>query len=264
MMRSTISPNQKKRLPKPITVTFVAVFWILVWQIVYYIVGSDIIVASPISTFKRVIELGSTAYFWACTLNSILHILCGFLLALIVSIVLAALCSKSKLLYTLFSPIIKLIKATPVASFIVLALFWLSSGVSSFIAFLMVMPLIFTNLVEGFKNVDPSLLEMAKVYRFSRLKKIRLIYIPSIMPYFVSACSVGLGFAWKSGIAAEVIGLPKTSLGLEIYNAKIYLETVDIFALTAVIIILSVIMEKGFMFLLKKLSNRILKGGGKS
>ena len=261
MMHSTSYPN-KKRLPKPITITLVAVFWILVWQIVYYVVGSDIIVASPISTFKRVIELGSTAYFWACTLNSILHILGGFLLALVVSIILAALCSKSNVLHTLFSPIIKLVKATPVASFIVLALFWLSSGVSSFIAFLMVMPLIFTNLVEGFKNIDPALLEMAKIYRISIFKKIRLIYVPSIMPYFVSACSVGLGFAWKSGIAAEVIGLPKTSLGLEIYNAKIYLETVDIFALTAVIIVLSVIMEKGFMFLLKKLSKKILKGGG--
>ena len=82
------------------------------------------------------------------------------------------------------------------------------------------------------------------------------------MPYFVSAISVGLGFAWKSGIAAEVIGLSKNSLGLEIYNSKIYIETTDLFAYTLVIILLSVLMEKAVMFTLKKLSKKVLKGGG--
>ena len=84
------------------------------------------------------------------------------------------------------------------------------------------------------------------------------------MPYFVSACSVGLGFGWKAGIAAEVIGLPKNTLGLEIYNSKIYIETIDLFALTAVIIILSILLEKVFMFLLSRLSKRILKGGAEN
>jgi len=257
-----ISIMKNKKFKKSAVKALALGFWIFVWQIVYMIVGSDIIVASPFMTFARVFSLAKTSFFWLCTVTSISNILIGFLIAVIVAAVLAALSNRFKLIEILFSPIIKLIKATPVASFIILALFWIKNQVPSFIAFLMVVPIVYSNLYEGFKNVDKNLLEMAKIYNFSLIKKIRLIYIPSLMPYFVSAISVGLGFAWKSGIAAEVIGLSKNSLGLEIYNSKIYIETTDLFAYTLVIILLSVIMEKLVMFILKKLSNKVLKGGG--
>jgi len=253
--------NKTKKLAK---LALVLLFWLVVWQVVYLIIGSDVIFASPLATFKRVFELAATADFWKNCANSIFNILFGFVLALVFSVPFAALTARFRFINLLFSPIVKLIKATPVASFIVLALFWLKSGVVSFIAFLMVVPLVYSNLSEGFQNMDKGLLEMAKVYKFSFIKKVRLIYIPSLMPYFVAACSVGLGFAWKAGIAAEVIGLPNNTLGLEIYNAKIYIETVDLFALTAVIIVLSIIMEKAFMWLLRKLSKKILRGGGKN
>lgn len=254
----------KKKGSKIVFSLLAAVFWIGVWQIVHIAVGSSIIVASPLETFRRVFTLGLTVEFWIFTLNSIGHILLGFLLAVAVATPLAALTARFELLHRLFSPFLKLIRATPVASFIVLALFWLSKeGVPSFIAFLMVVPLIFSNLSEGFSNIDPHLLEMAEIYRFSFLKKARLIYLPSLMPYFVSACSVGLGFAWKSGVAAEVIALPEKTLGLEIYNAKVYIETVDLFALTFVIIMISIVMEKAFLYVLKCLSNKVLKGGAK-
>lgn len=251
------------KIPKPIKIAFIAIFWLLVWQIVYIAVGSEYVFASPLTTVKRVASLALTGDFWICIANSVWHVVLGFTLALLISIPLAALCYKAKFIQTLFSPIIKIIRATPVASFIVLALFWFRSGVASFIALLMVVPLVYSNLSKGFENVDPSLLEMAKVYNFSFFKKVRLIYIPSLMPYFVAACSTGLGFAFKASIAAEVIGLPKNSLGAEIYNAKIYIETTDLFALTVVIILLSVIMEKVFMLLLNFLSKKILKGGVK-
>lgn len=261
MITSILQNKKLKKYVKPAAFVLSAVFWLLVWQIIYLIVGSDVIVASPIATFKRVFELAGTSYFWLCVGNSILNVLFGFALALILSVILAALSSRYIFFEYLFSPIIKLVRATPVASFIVLALFWLNDGVPSFIVFLMVVPLIYSNLTEGLKNVDKDLLEMASIYNFSFIKKVRLIYIPSLMPYFVSACSVGLGFGWKAGIAAEVIGLPKNTLGLEIYNSKIYIETIDLFALTAVIIILSILLEKVFMFLLSRLSKSILKGG---
>ncbi len=257
-----ISIMKNKNLNKTLVTAFALVFWIFVWQVVYMIVGSDIIVASPIATFIRVFSLAKTLFFWLCTLTSISNILLGFFVAVIVATLLAALSSHFKLIDILFSPIIKLIKATPVASFIILALFWIKNQVPSFIAFLMVVPIVYSNLYEGFKNVDKNLLEMAKIYNFSFVKKVRLIFIPSLMPYFVSAISVGLGFAWKSGIAAEVIGLSKNSLGLEIYNSKIYIETTDLFAYTLVIILLSVLMEKLVMFILKRLSSKVLKGGG--
>ncbi len=261
-MTTSITQNKAfQKLKKPLAFFLSAIFWLGVWEIVYLIVGSDVIIASPIGTFKRVFELSTQGQFWLCVGNSLLNVIIGFSLAVVLSVLLAALSHRFIFLEYLFAPIVKLIRATPVASFIVLALFWLKSGVPSFIAFIMVVPLIYSNITEGLKNVDKNLLEMAKVYNFSFFKKIRLIYVPSLMPYFVSASSVGLGFAWKAGIAAEVIGLPKNTLGLAIYDAKIYIETIDLFALTAVIIILSVFLEKAFMFLLSRLSKKILKGG---
>ena len=251
----------KNKLKKIVTSFIVFSFWILVWQVIYFFVGSDIIVASPYDTFKRVFSLMFTNNFWPAVLNSICHIVEGFFAAVIVGIGLAVFSKNFRFIDLLFAPILKIVKATPVASFIILALFWIQGSVSPFIAFLMVVPIIYANLLEGLKNVDSNLLEMAEIYNFSLAKKIRLIYIPSLMPYFVSAFSVGLGFAWKSGIAAEVIAHSGNSLGLKIYNAKIYLETVDIFAYTVVIIALSILMEKLFMFILTGVSKKILKGG---
>lgn len=256
--------NNKSAIKNALYSIFAAAFWLFIWQIIYFIVGSDVIVASPLSTFLRIIELSAQSGFWLSILNSIGNILLGFILSIVVAVPLSAICSRSQFLKRLFSPLVKLVRATPVASFIILAVFWLSTSlVPTFISFLMVVPLVFANLSEGFNNIDKNLIEMARVYRFDLFKKIRLIYIPSLMPYFVSACSVGLGFAFKSGIAAEVIAQSKNTLGLAIYDAKVYIETVDVFALTVVIIILSILLEKAFMFLIKSVSDKVLKGGAK-
>ena len=85
---------------------------------------------------------------------------------------------------------------------------------------------------------------MAQVFRLSVGKKLLYIYLPAVAPFFVSACSVSLGLCWKSGIAAEVIGTPDGSIGAVFYQAKIFLQTV-------VVVAVSVAFEKLFMFLLR-------------
>jgi len=131
-----------------------------------------------------------------------------------------------------------------------------------FIAFLMVVPMVWTNLYAGLEHADPELLEMARVFQFSPWKKLRCIYIPALMPYFTAACSTGLGFAWKSAVAAEVIAHPENSIGLRIYNAKIYLETTDLFAWTIGIVLISVMLERIALLLLARLERRLLGGIG--
>ena len=61
-----------------------------------------------------------------------------------------------------------------------------------------------------------------------------------------AAVTTGVGFAWKSGIAGEVIAIPKDAIGTQLYDAKVYLETTDLFAWTVVIVVLSVLIEKLF------------------
>lgn len=248
-------------------------FWILVWQSVVMILdkksgnamGGTLLVASPFETVKTLVTLVQSAEFWRAVGYSFAKIASGFFLAVVTGVICAVFASVSGVVRALLNPVLRLIKAVPVASFIILALFWLSSSknLSILISFLMVLPVIYTNVLQGIESTDRELLEMASVFRLSVGKRIRYIYIPAVMPYFVSACSVGLGFCFKSGIAAEIIGLPSDSIGERLYEAKLYLLTEELFAWTAVIVLVSVVFEKAVMLLVKTLA-RILAGDVKT
>ncbi len=235
-------------------------FWLLVWQIIVLwldnksgAMGGSILVASPFETLKTLFVLIRTAEFWKAVGYSFAKIASGFFLAVAAGVFCAVLASVSGLVRALLNPVLRLIKAVPVASFIILALFWLPSSekLSVLISFLMVLPVIYTNVLQGIGSTDKELLEMAAVFRISFGKRLRYIYIPAVLPYFVSACSVGLGFCFKSGIAAEIIGLPQNSIGERLYEAKLYLLTEELLAWTAVIVLVSVVFEKAVMLLVK-------------
>ena len=143
------------------------------------------------------------------------------------------------------------------ASFIILLFIWLSGAViPSFIGMLIVIPVVCQNVYEALASVDESLLEAAQVYQLTKVQKIQFIYIPALRTYFLAAVKTSLGLSFKAGIAAEILCTPKFSIGKEIYGAKIYLNTVDVFAWTAVVIILSLIFELVFVKLLNKVTSR--------
>ena len=138
-------------------------------------------------------------------------------------------------------------------AFAALALILFSSrNLAVLISFLIVLPVLYTNLLSGIRAADPQLLEMARVFRVPALRGIRYVYLPQVLPYFRSACGSALGLCWKSGIAAEVIGMPDGSIGEQLQQAKIYLNTPDLFAWTLVIVLVSLIFEKVFLALLKR------------
>ena len=233
----------------------VIILWIFIWQLISLFVNKDILLPAPIAVFKRLYTMLFDYGFWQTAVLSTLRIMEGFLSAVLLGTLLAIATCKSKFLNEIMLPLLNTIKATPVASFIILALVWIPSGIiPSFISFLMVLPMVWANLSQGITNVDKSLLEMAYVFKLKRFKKFKDIYIPSVLPYFMAACTTGLGFAWKSGVAAEVIANTKISIGSQIYKSKIYRETVDLFAWTVVVILISVVLE----VLMKKLMKKVL------
>ncbi len=134
------------------------------------------------------------------------------------------------------------IKAIPVASFIILVLIWVPSrNLSIVISFLMVLPVVYTNVLNGIASTDRKLLEMAQVFRVPLSRRIRYIYLSQLLPFLRTGFSLSLGLCWKAGIAAEVIGIPKGSIGEKLYEAKVYLQTADLFAWTLVIVLISVL-----------------------
>ena len=185
------------------------------------------------------------------------RILGGFLLSCLTAAALAALAARYPLAEELLAPPTAAVKATPVASFIILALVWLDSRrLPVFIAFLMVFPTVYLNLLEGIRQTDGRLLEMARVFHVPPVRQLWGIYLPQVLPYFRSAASLGLGLCWKAGIAAEVIGLPAGSMGERLYTAKIYFQTPDLFAWTAAVVAVSAVFERLFLKLVDAVAGK--------
>lgn len=220
-------------------------------MLVYAGMGTSLLLPSPAETFLRLRQLLGDPSFYSIIGHTFLRIFSGFLLATAAGCILGGLTAFSPLLYRFFALPMNAIKSTPVASFVILALVWIKGeNLSTFIAFLMVLPVIWQSVHTGLGSADPELLEMARVYRFSRGKKLRYLYLPAALPYLISAMRVGLGFSWKSGIAGEVIAIPSQAIGTQLYNAKIYLDMPGLFAWTIVIILLSAAIERVVLFLL--------------
>jgi NitT/TauT family transport system permease protein len=252
MMISTIL--NRNRIEKIASV----VFALIVWQASAMLIGESLLLVTPIAVVKRLFSLFTEADFFTSIGYSFLRIVAGFLIGLVAGSLMAAIAGKFHLAEIMFWPFIATIKSVPVASFIILCLIWLSMGtLSSFISFLMVLPIIYSNVLQGIKSTDKKLLEMAEVFRVGLFRRIVFIYMPQLKPYLISACSVAMGLAWKSGIAAEVIGVSNGSIGEKLYEAKIYYTTADLFAWTVVIVVLSIGFEKLFLYVIKKFYARL-------
>ena len=228
------------------------IFWLFLWQAGAMVINQRIILVSPLRVLARLAELAPTPEFWGAIGYSLVRITAGFLLGVAAGTLLAALSARFRRVEELLAPALLAIKSIPVASFIILALILFSSrNLAVLISFLIVLPVLYTNILGGIWAADVQLLEMARVFRIPAARRIRYVYLPQVLPYFRSACDSALGLCWKSGIAAEVIGMPDGSIGEQLQQAKIYLNTPDLFAWTLVIVLVSLVFEKVFLALLK-------------
>ena len=234
----------KAKLLKIFKAALVAAFWIGIWYFISLYVNREILVPSPQKTLETFISLFATEKFRTALVKSLLRILVGFLLALAAGCVGAVLSSRFKFFEELFSPLLNLVRAVPVASFIILALVWIkTNSLPVFMSFFMVRPIIWDNMLHGMRGVDTAALEAAAVDGAGKWRQIFYIVLPNLAPAFLSSAVTGLGFAWKAGIAAEVICRPQESLGNMLASAKNYLESAEVFAITATVIVLSLIFE---------------------
>lgn len=243
---------QNKLLRSAITLLLPPAFWLGVWQLAAMWVeasvngrGNELLLPFPMTVLRALSRLCVTPAFWETVAASLLRILLGMAAGVLIGAVLSVLTTSSRWCDRLLSPAIRVIRATPVASFILLILLWTGRDlVPVIIAALMVLPVVWANLSRGIRSTDPQLLEMARAYRFSKFKTVQLIYLPSLRPYFSASLTTSMGLAWKSGAAAEVLCLPKWGLGSRIYHSKLALEIPDLFAWTIVVIALSLLLEK--------------------
>lgn len=249
-----VSTTQRTRIIKAGAIAF----WLAVWEIASLLIGEELFLPSPISVLEALAASAVDLSFWSAVLFTIERIILGFIISLSSAVILAFLSYRWRILGILLEPIVKVVRATPVASIVILILVWVRSrNLSVVISFMMVFPVVYQNVLKGLCDTDRNLIEMADAYRIRTLKRIRYIYLPYLVPYLESAISISLGLAWKSGIAAEVIGLPDGSIGERVYEAKIYLSMPDLFASTVIVIILAFVFERVFLYLSRIILRRI-------
>ena len=246
--------QNKDRLCKALAV----IFALLVWQTTAVAVDQSILLVSPVDVALRLTTIWQVEGFASSIWFSFYHIAGGFLLALVSGILLAALSGRFRWVETALWPFMITVKTVPVASFGVLCLIWLSAqNLSVFISFLIVLPVVYGNVLQGIKSEDGKMLEVAEVFRMPVLRRILYIHMPQLKPFILSACATALGMSWKAGIAAEIIGTPDGSIGKQLYYAKIYLDTDDLLCWTVIIVIVSVAFEKLFMLALRAAYRRL-------
>ena len=245
------------RIKKAAYAALALVFWIALWQIAAMYVGKEVILPTPFRVGERFLALAQTAPFWRATALSLLRIMGGYALGVTAGVLLGAAMYFAKPIRILFSPFLTVVKTTPVASFILIAYFIITdTAIPVFITFLMVLPMMAASVFTSLCGTDPALLEMTRVYRFSFGKTLRTLYLPTVLPHFVGQALTALGMGWKAGIAAEVLCTPRDSIGKYLYDAKVHIETVDTFAYTLLVVLISLVLEK----VLSALANRV-RGG---
>lgn len=236
----------KNKLKTAILTAGSIVFWILLWHILASIENKKLLfdIPLPSQTLKEFFVCIKDKEFWISVGNSLGHIVSGFVSAVILGILFGILSGNSRFFKIFTSPISRLIRSVPVAAFIVLAWLWIPSDlIPAFIAFLMVFPIIWLQVENGLLSVDSKLVEMARVMGMNKKDIILNIKLPTLLPALRNACITGLGFAWKSGVAAEVICNPTGSIGALLSNAKSNIEFNRVFAIVLTIVILSLILE---------------------
>lgn len=237
-----------------------AAFWLLLWTLLAARVGQELLLPSPLQVLQAALRLTGGTDFWLTVGTSILRVLGGLLAGCVLGLLLAFLTSVSPIAHALIAPLMTLVKSTPVASFIILALVWLGrSTVPLLITGLMVLPVVWANVSAGIAAQDPKLRELAQVYRLPRSRVFRTLTVPTVLPHFRAALRSALGLGWKAGIAAEVLTVPPHSIGRMIYESKLYLETTELFAWTLTVILLSLLIER---LLLRLVADRGRRGEG--
>lgn len=235
------------------------IVWGLLWEILSRFINNDIFLPGPKSVALSLCNMIKTTDFWLAIGHSLWKIALGFFMGFLLAVILGGLSCRLRILREFLSPMIAVIKSIPVASFIILVLVWVNSKyLSVFISFLVTFPIIYIAVLEGYDHVNQDLLEMTKVFHVKPLTKLRYLYVSELLPFLMASAKVAVGMCWKAGISGEIIGLPKNSIGEQLYLSKLYLNISDLFAWTFVIVVVCYGFEILFFYILKKAEQRFI------
>lgn len=268
-MISTTKPTDfKRKIVKILKIVAVTAFWILVWEAASRYLSRNnelmlLLLPGPLKVLDTLTEMCREREFFQSVITSLYRVFIGFLWGAIGGFLFGIATNLSKIVNALFNPVFKIIRAVPVVAFIILLyLFLESDAVPEVIVILMVLPIMWQTTHDGLNDPDKNMSEMAYVFKIGRFKKLYYIDLPLILPQIISSAITGLGLAWKSGIAAEVICETKGSLGELLKSGKETMNYDETYAVTLTVIILSIIIEFVLKGVFRFFSERKVKDRG--
>ncbi len=215
-------------------------FWLVLWETAARAVGHAFLLASPFSVLQSLGSLLTQADARLAVLRSSLRILSGFFTGSALGICAAALSARYCAAKYLLSPLVGVTRSVPVASFAILAIILAGSrGLSSLVTLVVAFPVVYGAAAESLACRNKSLSEMARVFRVPKSRAALFVTLPQALPYLRSGLTAALGMCFKSGVAAELIGIPAGTVGEALYVVKVSLQTPELFAWTILIILVS-------------------------
>ena len=220
-------------------------FWLLLWQLLAELKVFAFFLASPVAALRRLIELAAGAQFWWTLLLSLARVVGGYFIGATLGVLFALLSFSFKAARYLFSPLVTTARTVPVASFVILLLFFTNQdSLALWVVAIICMPIYYQRFLAALEAQDRELLELNRVFFVPAANKWRYYYSGAFLPALDNAATIAVGLAFKSGVAAEVIALARNSIGLNLYEAKVYLIPENLFAWTIVIVVLSALFTK--------------------
>ena len=250
-------------MKKTLKIISIVAFWLGIWylSVLIFSLAKDMdlsynpLFPYPHDVIKSLFRLFGTSIYYIATISTLARIFLSIVIAVVLGTLCAFACAKFKMLYYFLQPLLSTIRSVPVTVFVFILYLIILDFTSMFITILMVFPIVFSNVYEGILNIDKDLHEVCHVYKIPFSKRVRVLYAPTIMPYFVSALTTSIGLAWKAEVAAEALCPPEDSMGLSISLAKQNIDNEELFAWALTLIIINSIFE----LILKKAVRVIFK-----
>jgi len=229
------------------------VFLLILWKLLSIRVAAPIILPSPDETIKEILRIIGEVNFFTRVGHTVARSLAGFFIALFAGLGLGILAGVYRPVYTLLLPLVSVTKATPTMSIILLALIWLHTEIAPIlVGFLVIFPMIYTNIVQGVRSVDNKLLQMATMYQVKKRRVVSEIYLPSLSSYLIACATSAMGLNLKVVIAAEVLSQPKNCIGNSLYMEQINLNTAGLFGWTIIAVLISSAFDYSLHLLQKR------------
>jgi NitT/TauT family transport system permease protein len=221
----------------------VAAVLLALWSALAWKYGAYIL-PSPLAVLRGLVDILASGEIWKHMGATLYRIAIGFGAAVAVAILMGLAAFLSRWAREVVRDTLAVLNATSVFVWIVISIIWfgLSNWAPIFTTFMITVPVVASNLVEGVANVDRRLLEMGDVYRLSGREKFRAIVIPSTLPYLVAGMKVGFGLALKVSVVAEIFGVT-TGIGYIMNYSREILATQMVFVWAAVMVVIMMTVD---------------------